>query len=97
VPINKRATAVLLIVLASGLLATAAQAPEFTYLPPEQAVYWTGPADFGATGSWAPPPEYQWTGGNWQPPPGWVAPTTAWAPPTGWGEPQRWETPPEFR
>jgi hypothetical protein len=95
--INKAIIIGLLIVLSGGLLATAAQAPEFTYLPPQQTVYWTPPPGFGEVVTWVPPQEYQWEGGTWQPPKGWVAPTKPWAAPEGWGEPQPWEAPPEFR
>ena len=79
------------------MLVTAAQAPEYTHIPPQQVVYWAPPAGFGEVATWSPPLEYKWEGGPWQPPEGWVAPTRPWTPPEGWGVPKKWEAVPEFR
>lgn len=75
----------LIIIIFSGLLAVAAEAPEFTYAPPQQVAYWS------------PPAEYQWTGQSWQPPKGFAAPTEPWSAPEGWGQPQEWAPPPELK
>ena len=75
-----------------------AQAPEFTYQPPQEVAYWTPPAGFGEVAqTWNPPPQYKWTGQTWAPPKGWKGPTTPWAPPAGWGEAEDWAPPGEFQ
>lgn len=74
-----------------------AEAPEFTYLPPQQVVYWTPPAEFGeAAKTWTPPPEVKWTAQPWAPPPGFVAPEKAWEPPEEFKSPEIWTPPSEF-
>jgi hypothetical protein len=88
---------ILCLLIFSGMLVTAAQAPEYTHIPSQQVVYWTPPAGFGEVATWSPPEGYKWEGGPWQPPEGWVAPTRPWTPPEGWGVPKKWEAVPEFR
>lgn len=80
----KRSLLVILILVTAA--AVMADAPEFKYVSPAQAVYWTPPPDFGQTAQ------------SWEPPPGFEKTARPWAPPEGWGEPpQQWESVPEWR
>jgi len=72
-----------------------AQAPEFTYLPPQRAAYWLPPPEFtGADVAWKPPAGYEKYAHPWAPPEGWETPVDPWAPPQGWQKPDPWAPPP---
>jgi hypothetical protein len=88
----------LLLILIGGLTAGAANAPEFTYAPPQQVVYWMPPAGFGVVaGQWEPPPEYSAPAASWSPPAGYEK-GQPWAPPRGWEEgPTEWDTAPQWQ
>ena len=59
--------------------------PEFTFVPPQQMIYWT------------PPPEFAAPGMEWKPPPGYEKYAQPWKAPDWWEQPQEWTPPSEFQ
>jgi hypothetical protein len=95
---NWRTSKIALISLFSVVLAGVAVAPEFTYVPPQQVVYWTPPAGFGAVAPWEPPTEFSAPPESWQPPTGYEKTSQPWSPPKGWESPtKQWEPIKEWR
>jgi hypothetical protein len=88
-----------MIALVFSSASTIAAVRGFNFIPPQQAVYWNPPADFGevAAGGWEPPTGYEKTEQPWTPPAGFTAPPKGWEPPSGWGRPPEWGPPEEFR
>jgi len=84
--------------IAVGGSAAKAEDNNFTYLSPQQAIYWTPTANFApAREQWSPAAGQVKIAQPWSPPPGFKAPTEVWAAPPGWGEIPEWKPEPDFR
>lgn len=70
----------------------------FTYLPPQEVVYWSppgGPAEKALI--WEPPAGYDKAAQAWIPPQGFTAPSAVWKPPQGWEGVPEWQPEPDFK
>jgi hypothetical protein len=79
--LNKRSLLILAVFLMIGASPVVSEAPEFTYAPAQQTIFWAPPTEFVAPAdTWKPPAGYEKYAQPWSPPEGWQQPSP-WAPP----------------
>jgi len=87
-----------LVFVCIGACLTVAETRDFSFIPPQQVLYWSPPTQFGEVSKqWFPPPGYEKTEQPWAPPKGFATPPKGWEAPKGWGKPPEWSPPSEFK